>query len=201
MNKQSITFSAGEQTLTKLTGADQYAGNTVSYVEATFSLGTNWTGFDSVRAVWKSQYYEISKLLDEYGKCDVPAEVMYYKSKVFVNLVGVTVSGDEIQDRLTTYPILAFTVDSEAAIDGTETTDITPSQFDQFMAQASGLAASAEQSAEDAEAWAVGTRGGTPVSSGDDTYNNNAKYWANQTAAITQGQILMDQDGYFYVND
>ena len=28
------------------------------------------------------------------------------------------------------------------------------------------------------EAWAVGTRGGTPVTSGDETYHNNAKYYA-----------------------
>lgn len=152
MNKQSITFSASEQTLEKLTGSEQFAGNTVSYVEATFTLGTNWAGFDSVSAVWKSQYYEITTVLDAYGKCDVPAEVMYYKSKVFVNLVGVTVSGDEVTDRLTTYPILAFTIDSEAIIEGTETTDITPSQFEQFVDQVEGYADAAADSADDAAA-------------------------------------------------
>lgn len=155
MNKQSITFSASEQTLEKLTGDDQFASNTVSYVEATFTLGTNWAGFDSVRAVWKSQHYEISMVLDQYGKCDVPAEVMYYKSKVFVNLVGVSVSGDEITDRLTTYPTLAFTIDSDSAVEGTETTDITPSQFDQFVSQVSDDAAAAAASAADAEAAAA----------------------------------------------
>lgn len=155
MNKQSITFSASEQTLEKLTGDDQFASNTVSYVEATFTLGTNWAGFDSVRAVWKSQHYEISMVLDQYGKCDVPAEVMYYKSKVFVNLVGVSTSGDEITDRLTTYPILAFTIDSDSAVEGTETTDITPSQFDQFVSQVSDDAAAAAASAADAEAAAA----------------------------------------------
>ena len=33
---------------------------------------------------------------------------------------------------------------------------------------------------EDAEAWAVGTRGGVPVPSTDEQYENNAKYWAGQ---------------------
>ena len=33
-------------------------------------------------------------------------------------------------------------------------------------------------SAEDSEAWAVGERNHTPVSSGDDTYHNNSKYYA-----------------------
>ena len=40
--------------------------------------------------------------------------------------------------------------------------------------------ASAESSAEDSEAWAVGERGGVPVTSGDDTYENNSKYYAGQ---------------------
>lgn len=36
----------------------------------------------------------------------------------------------------------------------------------------------AEESAEDAEAWAVGTRDGKAVSSSDATYHNNSKYYA-----------------------
>lgn len=35
---------------------------------------------------------------------------------------------------------------------------------------------------EDAQAWAEGKRGAFPVSSGDPTYNNNAKYWAGESA-------------------
>ena len=41
--------------------------------------------------------------------------------------------------------------------------------------------ASAEDAADsesNAEAWAVGERGGTPVPSTDDTYHNNSKYYA-----------------------
>lgn len=34
--------------------------------------------------------------------------------------------------------------------------------------------------AEDSEAWAVGERGGTPVSSDDETYHNNSEYYAGQ---------------------
>lgn len=43
---------------------------------------------------------------------------------------------------------------------------------------------SAADSAEDAEAWAVGQRNGTDVPSTDPAYNNNAKYWAEQAADI-----------------
>lgn len=46
-----------------------------------------------------------------------------------------------------------------------------------------GLSESAAaQSEEDAEAWAVGTRGGVPVTSGDAAYHNNAKYWADEAS-------------------
>lgn len=55
--------------------------------------------------------------------------------------------------------------------------------------------------AQNAEAYANGTRGGTPVSSDDPAYHNNSKHWKEQAQSITQGQILMDSNGYFYVND
>ena len=43
--------------------------------------------------------------------------------------------------------------------------------------------------ASDAEAWAVGTRDGVPVSSTDPTYHNNAKYYGDNTIGfITDSQ-------------
>ena len=48
---------------------------------------------------------------------------------------------------------------------------------------ASGSATAADGSAEDSEAWAVGTRDGVPVPSSDPAYNNNSKYWATQGGA------------------
>ena len=40
----------------------------------------------------------------------------------------------------------------------------------------------------DAEAWAVGTKNGTPVTQDDEQYNNNAKYWATNGMYITDAQ-------------
>ncbi len=57
---------------------------------------------------------------------------------------------------------------------------------------ASGSATAADGSAEDSEAWAVGTRNGVPVPSSDPAYNNNAKYWAQHTSASFAG--LSDTD-------
>lgn len=44
--------------------------------------------------------------------------------------------------------------------------------------------------AEDAEAWAVGERGGVPVGPTDPTYNNNAEYWAYQASQYAQGGLV-----------
>ena len=44
--------------------------------------------------------------------------------------------------------------------------------------------AAAKDYEEDSEAWAVGTKDGTPVSSSEPQYENNAKYWAEAAAAI-----------------
>ena len=134
MEKQIITFSANEQNLTKTGGVGCYASNTVAYIEAHFDLGGNWSGFDSVRAVWANEHLAcISTVLDSLGKCRVPTEVLVRKSKVTVNLVGSISENGVLTDRLTSYPIVALVVDANAKICGTETAEITPSQFEQFV--------------------------------------------------------------------
>jgi hypothetical protein len=134
MEKQIITFSANEQNLTKTGGVGCYASNTVAYIEAHFDLGDNWSGFDSVRAVWTNEHLAcISTVLDSLGKCRVPTEVLVRKSKVTVNLVGSISENGVLTDRLTSYPIVALVVDANAKICGTETAEITPSQFEQYV--------------------------------------------------------------------
>ena len=48
----------------------------------------------------------------------------------------------------------------------------------------------AQEAVEDSSAWAIGERGGIPVSPTDETYHNNAKYWAEQAAQYAQGGII-----------
>lgn len=186
MNKQTITFTADEQTLTKTGGIEHYASNIVSYIEASFTLGDNWAGYDSIRAVWESGYARIATVLDANNKCIVPAEVLTYKSKVNVNLVGSIVENTVLTDRLTTYPILALTVDADARVDSSETTPVTASQFEQFVDVVRDEASAIQNYTYDSEAWAVGQRAGVDVPSTDETYQNNAKYYADQGATLQQ---------------
>lgn len=56
---------------------------------------------------------------------------------------------------------------------------------------ASGSASAASGSAEDAEAYAIGKRGGVDVESTDPAYHNNAKYYKDQASAIVGGDYAM----------
>ena len=71
---------------------------------------------------------------------------------------------------------------------------------------ASGSATAADGSAEDSEAWAVGTRDGVPVPSTDPAYQNNSKYWAtqggaNSLAGLSDTDINSPTDGQGLVYD
>ena len=54
-----------------------------------------------------------------------------------------------------------------------------------------GLSESAAaQSEEDSEAWAIGERNGVPVTSGDPTFQNNAKYYAQQAGGTALSSLV-----------
>lgn len=151
MEKSIITFSANEQNLQKTGGIGCYASDTVSYIEAHFALGENWSGYDSIRAVWFNDYKAISTVLDFNGVCIVPHEVLTSRGKVMVNLVGSVLVSDELKDRLTTFPCEALKVSAKAKISGSETAEVTPSQFEQFVEAVKDNADRAEAGAGEAK--------------------------------------------------
>ena len=141
----------------------------MSYIEAHFDLGQNWSGYDSIEAVWWNDYVRpVRTVLDTEGVCVVPTEVLLRKSVVYVNLVGVISSGNTLTDRLTTHPITALTNKFNAQLGEGTTTPLTPSEYEQFVAsvkadadraeaakeEARGYAEDASASAESAEEWA-----------------------------------------------
>ena len=155
MDKQIITFSANEQHLHKTGGLDIFATKTVSYIEAHFDLGQNWSGYDSIEAVWWNDYVRpVRTVLDTEGVCIVPPEVLMRKSVVFVNLVGVIASGNTLTDRLTTHPIAALTNKFNAQLGGGTTTPLTPSEYEQFVATVKADADRAEDAKDSARVYA-----------------------------------------------
>lgn len=151
MDRVILNFTANQQRLEGKTYL--FASNTVRYIQAVFDLGENWQGYASIRAVWYSGSHCIATVLDSRHSCLVPVEVLARIGKVKMNLVGSIADGDELTDRLTTYPIDAIIVDKNARVVGTETAPITPSQFEQFaeaVHEDAERAAASEQAAEEA---------------------------------------------------
>ena len=109
---------------------------------------------------------------------------------------------------------LEYTVDSVLAKTCIWSTMVAPSldpagdppdPYDNWLAEMREIAADAIQAAQDAEqavedaqdevenaeAWAVGQRGGVDVPSTDPAYENNAKYWAEQSLANQYGAYIV----------
>lgn len=214
MDKQIITFSANEQTLRKTGGLDIYASKTVSYIEAHFDLGQNWSGYDSIEAVWWNDYVRpVRTVLDTEGVCVVPTEVLLRKSVVYVNLVGVIASGNTLTDRLTSVPITALTVKFNAQLGEGTTTPLTPSEYEQFVAtvkadadraedakdSARGYAESASASAKSAEEWADKAEQSAGQSGYMFFYIDDDGYIVYERTANVDVDFIIDEDGYICV--
>lgn len=132
MEKFKVSFEANNQQLKSI--GTKHASDTYADIEATFILGEKWTDMDSVSAVWWNDFTRIATVLDSQGKCIVPHEVLARKGCVRANLVGSIVEGGELVTRLTSYSAEAVQVNEKIKLTGSETSELTPSQFEQFVA-------------------------------------------------------------------
>ena len=132
MEKFKVSFEANNQQLKSI--GTKHASDTYADIEATFVLGEKWTDMDTVSAVWWNDFVRVATVLDSQSKCIVPHEVLTRKGCVRVNLVGSIVEGDELITRLTSYSAEAVQVNEKIKLTGSETSEITPSQFEQFVA-------------------------------------------------------------------
>ena len=160
MDRQILNFTANEQVLV-CENPIKISTNKVNYIQAHFDLGQNWSGFDVVRAIWWNDFNSIDTELDSQGICKVPTEVMKRKGNIKVNLVGSITVDDVITDRLTSYPVIGVVVDCNSQISGSNARDVTPSQFDQYVAivheeveKVTGMTAEAETLPEGSDATA-----------------------------------------------
>lgn len=154
MEKFKVTFTAENQQL-KACGT-KHASDTYADIEATFMLGERWTDMDSVSAVWWSDFNAgVATVLDSEGKCIVPHEVLTRKGCVRVNLVGSVVENDELVTRLTSYSAEAVQVNEKIKLTGSEASEITPSEYEQFVANVKADADRAETAKEGAREYAA----------------------------------------------
>ena len=92
------------------------------------------------------------------------------------NLNAMSKGIDDIDDRVLSLgsAVLEVIPDLEEMLSHAE-------ELKEYRDDAVAAAASAEDDEEDAEAYAVGTRGGVPVTSGDPAFHNNAYWYSQQT--------------------
>lgn len=92
------------------------------------------------------------------------------------NLNAMSQALDAIDDRVVSLggAVLEVIPDLEEMLSHAE-------ELEQYRNDAVAAASAAEDDKEDAEAYAVGTRNGVPVTSEDPAYHNNAKYYSEQT--------------------
>ena len=145
MTNLTISFTATNTDLENTTGRMLIPSDTIGYIIADFTLSTNWTGWDAIKAVWQAGNVVIAVPLDD-GECVVPHEVLAVRDTVKVNLVGYTADeNDELTERLTTFQTVALNIGQKVNVEGDESTPTILAQIDQLVAEAT-------QAAEDANA-------------------------------------------------
>lgn len=126
---------------------------------------------------------KLEKLAVNFDYDDNPSSAHY--QELIITLDDGTVKYVDMSSLVTQYEftdssIIDFTVGPDGKISATVIDGSIPGTKLQpnYLADVTAQATSASNSAKDSEAWAKGTRNGTPVGSSDVTYHNNSKYYA-----------------------
>ena len=159
---KTITYDTdtGVFVFTWQNGTSQTVNLNIEKIPVSFSMDAN--GVITMTTEDGTQYTaDVGSLIKTYtftdsGRIDFTVTTDASGNKTVVaDIIDGSITGAKLQPN--------YLADCQTAKTGAET--------------AQGLS---EDSAEDSEAWAIGERGGVPVPSTDPTYENNAKYWAQQ---------------------
>lgn len=128
----------------------------------------------------------------------VPAEAKDVAGECFLTVEGYIGEGESEILRVVTEETTFRVLPSK--LYHNETPSLTPSEAEQLQAEIDAIketvaevanarqetsdnAAASANSAQDAEAWSVGQRGGKDVTESDPTYQNNSKWWSKVAEA------------------
>lgn len=174
---QSITYDSTDGSLT----ISKFGGTVVTYDTDIDKIPTSYAYIDSPNdAHYKNLAITLADSTTQY------ADMTSVVTRNDFNTSGT------IQYAVSTTGKVSFGIVDYSITD----TKMQPSYLSDITAQAtsaSNSANAASGSKVDSEAWAVGTRNGNPVSLGDPTYQNNAKYYALHGAG-TSFSGLSDTD-------
>ena len=170
------TYTRSGKTITLAT-APQSSSNNVR-VDYTVNVSTD-----------NAKYYKDSAQSSAYN-AEVNASAAQTASNTAVQKAGeASNSASQAQSSASTATSKASTATSAASTATTKANQAASS-----ASQASSQATAAGNYAKVAEAWAVGTKGGTDVPSTDPQYHNNAKYYADQMGTISSDVSNLKND-------
>ena len=180
---------------------DFLVANSVGIYECEFEFDSSWDGY-AKNSVWQLNNDEPKESIISSGVAEVPWEVLVNGGFIRVGVYGTkdekvmpTVWGEKRKVHLGT-PTGSIGTEPTPSIYAqilavaTEAKDIAEDAYD----KAETAQDSAKHYSEKSEAWATGEVGGVPTS--DETYHNNAKWWAEmaQQSAEESGFAWFDVD-------
>jgi hypothetical protein len=213
----TIKVSCTDQVLA-ITDSPVLASGGVNENFIEFDFCEQWDGFGKTCVFFRERGECSYSILDSSDKCVIPPEATAGAGRMYFGVVGVNETGTVRTSELLGYRIVAGAVtevpDPTPALyqqilgqlaglreDVTNAVENVNGIAQQAAAaatatataaaqQAKTAAASVTKTAQTSEAWAIGKRGGVEVPSSDETYHNNAKYWAAQAANAAGGGVM-----------
>lgn len=191
-----ISFSVRNQII-KRTDKFDVVADSQNYLHAKFDFETDeWDGLIKTALFRKGKTGTVYEMILANDECLVPHEVLVgsdghiYVSVFAGELITVNVASVFVQHS-------GYWSDAESS------TPPTPSVYEQIIDRLDGVEETVIESAETAEAYAVGTREGIEVGPGDPAYDNNAKFYAEkaeQSASESGFMFFTNENGRLYFN-
>lgn len=133
------------------------ASDTINYFRCYVDFSSDWDKYTSRSIYFKNMSSDVCKagVFDHDGYCFIPWEVLANTGVIIASAVGIVMDGNDISERLTTFPVTLFVQVEEGQITVQPNEDPSPTQYEQFIANVQSYAESALAAKFDAENSAI----------------------------------------------
>lgn len=133
------------------------ASDTINYFRCYVDFSSDWDKYTSRSIYFKNMSSDVCRagVFDHDGYCFIPWEVLANTGVIIASAVGIIMDGDDISERLTTFPVTLFVQVEEGQITVQPNEDPSPTQYEQFIANVQSYAESALTAKFDAENSAI----------------------------------------------
>ena len=133
------------------------ASDTINYFRCYVDFSSDWDKYTSRSIYFKNMSSDVCRagVFDHDGYCFIPWEVLANTGVIIASAVGIIMDGNNISERLTTFPVTLFVQVEEGQITVQPNEDPSPTQYEQFIANVQSYAESALTAKFDAENSAI----------------------------------------------